>query len=84
MSTVRINTSDTAWMERQHAVTAADIVTYGTDVEGAVYFQVEIEVETVEHVEFAGAKMIRFDLGSYGPNDHSRGAMYPATYLVRD
>lgn len=82
MATVKINTSDTAWVERMHAVTAADIVTYGTDIKGAVYFQVEVEVETVEHVKFAGASMIRFDLGPNAPRDNSRYAMYPATYLV--
>lgn len=82
MSTVRINTSDTDWVERMHAVTAADIVTYGTDIKGAVYFQVDVEVETVEHVEFAGAKMIRFDLGPNAPRDHNRYAMYPESYLV--
>jgi len=84
MPAVRINTSDTAWVARIHAVTAAEIVTYGTDIKGAVYFQVEIEVETVEHVKFAGASMIRFDIGPNAPRDHNRYAMYPESYLVSE
>ena len=83
MATVRINTSDTAWVERMHAVTAAEIVTYGNDIKGTVYFQVEVDVE-VERVKFAGASMIRFDLGPDGPRDSSRWAMYPDTYLVSE
>lgn len=84
MATVKINTSDTAWIERLDAVTATDAepVAYGTDIKGVMYFQVEVEVAKVEHVKFAGAKMIRFDLPN-GPSDHARGAMYPESYLVK-
>ena len=84
MATVRINTSDTAWLERLDAVSAADfaIVAYGADIKGVMYFQAEVEVASVEHVKFAGASMIRFDLGPNAPRDHNRYAMYPDTYLV--
>ena len=60
------------------------MVPCGTDVKGVMYFQVEVEVSAVEHVKFAGAKMIRFDLGADWPADCTRTAMYPESYLVSD
>jgi hypothetical protein len=89
MPTVRINTSDTAWIER-HGIKrdgrgAEDMAAaIGTDVKGVMYFATETEVSNVEHVKFAGASMIRFDLGPHAPRDHNRYAMYPATYLVSE
>ena len=82
MATVRINTSDTDWIERHAA--GSEPVAYGTDIKGVMYFQVEVKVASVEHVKFAGASMIRFDLGLYWPSDCTRGAMYPDTYLVKE
>lgn len=79
MATVKINTSDLDWI-RKHGL--SEPVVYGTDIKGTVYFATEITVPTVERVTFAGADMIRFDLGPDGPRDSSRWAMYPATYLV--
>ena len=78
---VKVNTSDTAWIER-HALD--EPVIHGTDISGVLYFQVTAEVPAVEHVTFAGAKMIRFDLGPDAPRDGSRHAMYPETYLVKE
>jgi hypothetical protein len=81
MTTVRINTSDTEWIGRRgHGVSVA----YGTDITGVMYFGTTAEVAGVEHVKFAGASMIRFDLGPDAPRDHSRYAMYPDTYLVSE
>jgi hypothetical protein len=82
MATVKINTSDIAWIKRHASEDSA--VPYGTDITGASYFQVEITVPTVEHVTFAHARMIRFDLGPDAPNDANRNAMYPASYLVSE
>jgi hypothetical protein len=79
MATVKINTSDTAWIER-HAI--AEPVAHGTDIKGAMYFSTTISVAGVEHVKFAGAAMIRFDIGPDAPRDHSRYAMYPESYLA--
>jgi hypothetical protein len=76
---VKVNTSDTKWIARR---AVDEPVAHGTDVKGAMYFSATIEVPNVEHVTFAGAKMIRFDIGKDAPRDHNRYAMYPATYLV--
>ena len=83
MATVRINTSDTEWIER-HGHGLEGPVAYGTDIKGVMYFTAPVEVADVEHVKFAGASMIRFDLGLYWPRDCTRGAMYPDTYLVEE
>jgi hypothetical protein len=80
MATVKINTSDTGWIERRGP---AEPVAYGTDIEGVMYFSTEVEVGSVRHVRFAGASMIRFDLGAGAPADHNRNAMYPESYLVK-
>lgn len=81
MATVRINTSDTDWIKRN--ASESEAIPYGTDAQGVMYFQAEIQVAAVEHVTFAGARMIRFDLPDR-PADHARpGAMYPESYLVR-
>ena len=76
---VTINTSDTDWISR-HGI--GEPVAHGTDIKGVMYFSTTVEVGSVEHVTFAGAKMIRFDLGKDAPCDHNRHAMYPAHYLV--
>ncbi len=81
MATVKVNTSDTEWITR-HGNGPEGIVAYGTDIKGVMYFTTTVEVEIVQHVKFAGASMIRFDLGPNAPRDHSRWAMYPDTYLV--
>jgi hypothetical protein len=81
MATVKINTSDIEWVKRHGA---GEPVAYGTDIKGVMYFATAVEVVAVEHVTFAGAKMIRFDLGTDAPADHNRRAMYPAAYLVED
>jgi hypothetical protein len=81
MATVRINTSDLEWIKRNAAL-ESDVIPYGTDTKGVMYFQVNVEVETVEHVKFAGASMIRFDLGPNAPRDSNRHAMYPESYLI--
>ena len=83
MATVRINTSDTAWIEHW-AASLDDVVPHGTDIKGVMYFTVPVEVGEVERVKFAGASMIRFDLGPDAPRDSSRYAMYPDTYLVSE
>ena len=83
MATVRINTSDTEWIER-HGHGLEGPVAYGTDIKGVMYFTAPVEVADVEHVKFAGASMIRFDLGPDAPRDHNRWAMYPDTYLVEE
>lgn len=76
---VKINTSDLEWIQRH----GTDPVVHGTDIKGVVYFNTTVEVPAVERLTFAGADMIRFDLGPDAPRDHSRQAMYPArTYLV--
>ena len=80
MAVVRINTSDTDWIKR-HAP-ESEVIPFGTDAKGVMYFQAEVEVGPVEHVKFAGAKMIRFDLGADWPSDSTRTAMYPDKYLV--
>ena len=80
MATVKVNTSDMEWINRNYA--DADVVAYGTDIKGVMYFAVTVDVDHVEHVKFAGAAMIRFDLGPNAPRDHNRHAMYPDTYLV--
>ena len=82
MATVKVNTSDMEWINRNYA--DADVVAYGTDIKGVMYFAVTVDVDHVEHVKFAGAAMIRFDLGPNAPRDHNRHAMYPDTYLVQD
>jgi hypothetical protein len=79
--TVKINTSDIEWIERRAIVAP---VAHGTDIKGVNYFQVEIQVSEVERVTFAGASMIRFDIGDDAPSDHNRHAMYPETYLVSE
>lgn len=81
MATVKVNTSDAAWTER-HGTDWP--VAYGTDIKGVMYFSVTVEVEAVERVKFAGASMIRFDLGADAPSDHNRNAMYPDSYLVKE
>jgi len=75
---VKLNTSDTQWIERR---ACADPVLHGNDIKGRMYFTVTIDVPHVEHVTFAGAKMIRYDIGKDAPRDHNRYAMYPAYYL---
>jgi hypothetical protein len=80
--TVRINTSDVEWL-KLHA-TETEIIPYGTDASGVMYFQAEIKVWSVEHVTFAGTRMIRFDFITGGPSDHAKGAMYPESYLVEE
>ena len=81
MPVVRITTSDLKWIKRNAAL-ESDVIPHGTDVRGVMYFQVEVEVASVKHEKFAGAKMIRFDLAER-PADHARpGAMYPESYLV--
>jgi hypothetical protein len=83
MATVRINTSDIAWIKRN--ADEADVIPAGTDIKGVMYFQAEFQVDGVEHVKFAGCPMIRFDIGSDWPIDHTRTAMYPAAkYLVSE
>jgi hypothetical protein len=78
-ATVKVNTSDTAWIDRY----GLDMpVAHGTDIKGVMYFTTTIEVPAVERVKFAGADMIRFDLGPDAPRDHNRAAMYPVSYLV--
>jgi hypothetical protein len=47
-----------------------------------MHFQTIIEVPAVQRVKFAGAAMIRFDLGADFPSDAARGVMYPESYLV--
>jgi hypothetical protein len=79
MVKVKINTSDTKWIARR---AVDEPIAHGTDIKGVMYFTTTVEVESVEHVTFAGAKMIRFDLGKDAPRDHNRHGMYPATYLV--
>jgi hypothetical protein len=79
MTQVKINTSDVDWI-RKHGI--GEPVPIGTDVQGAMNFGTVVEVAGVEHVKFAGADMIRFDLGKDAPRDHNRHAMYPAHYLV--
>ncbi len=81
MTTVKINTSDTEWIRRYGIDLPCAI---GTDVKGVMYFTTTIEVGTIEHVKFAGADMIRFNLGPDAPSDHNRNAMYPASYLVTE
>lgn len=76
---VTINTSDIDWIQRRGI---GEPVAHGTDIKGAMYFGTVVEVDAVEHVKFAGAQMIRFDLGKDAPRDHNRYAMYPAHYLV--
>ena len=82
MAIVRINTSDTDWIKRYGAESEA--IAFGTDVKGVMYFQVEISVERVERVKFAGASMIRFSFGVDAPRDHTSAAMYPDKYLVSE
>ena len=81
---VRINTSDIEWIGRR----SLDLpVACGTDIKGVMYFTAPVAVPGVEHVTFAGAKMIRFDLGADWPYDHTRNArnaMYPESYLVSE
>lgn len=84
MPTVRINTSDTEWIKRHPHGTGGDLIAYGKDIRGVMYFSTPVEVDTVERVEFAHAKMIRFDLGPDAPRDCNRWAMYPDTYLVSE
>jgi hypothetical protein len=79
MARVKINTSDVAWIERHGQ---DEPVAYGTDIKGVMYFNTVIEVAEVEHRRFAGAAMIRFDIGPDAPRDHNRHAMYPESYLV--
>jgi hypothetical protein len=81
MATVRINTSDLEWIKR-HGHGLEGPVPYGTDIKGVMHFTAPVEVGEVEHVKFAGASMIRFDLGPDAPRDSNRYAMYPDTYLV--
>jgi hypothetical protein len=84
MAVVRINTSDTAWIKR-HA-NEDDVIPYGSDVQGNMYFQIEVTVPNVEHVTFARTDMIRFDLGKDLPRDAmNRWVMCPAAkYLVSE
>ena len=81
MATVKINTSDIDWIKRHGT---GEPVTHGTDTKGAMFFTTEIEVAGVERVTFAGAKMIRFDIGPRAPRGHNRYAMYPESYLVSE
>ena len=80
MALVKINTSDTEWITRRGQ---DEPVVHGTDIKGAVYFQTVIEVASIERTTFAGAKMIRFDLGTDLPSDAlNRAIMCPESYLV--
>lgn len=79
MTRVKINTSDVAWIKR-HGL--GEPVAHGTDIKGVMYFGTVIEVAKVEHVKFAGARMVRFDIGADAPCDHNRHAMYPESYLA--
>ena len=83
MATVKVNTSDLEWVKR-HGHGLEGPVAYGTDIKGVMYFTAPVTVAEVERVKFAGADMIRFDLGPDAPRDHNRYAMYPATYLGRE
>ncbi len=82
MATVKVNTSDLDWIKR-HA-SEDDVIPYGTDTRGVMYFQADVTVLNVEHVTFAGAKMIRFEFVADAPLDHGRTAMYPDSYLVAE
>jgi len=79
MTRVKVNTSDIKWIERR---SVDEPVAHGADARGVMYFSATVEVASVEYVTFAGAKMIRFDLGEDAPRDHNRYAMYPAVYRV--
>ena len=81
MAIVRINTSDIKWLERRSLDLPAAV---GTDVKGVMYFTAPVAVPAVEHVKFAAAKMVRFDLGDDWPSDCTRTAMYPESYLVKE
>ena len=83
MAIVKINTSDTEWIGRR-GLDPEGPVAYGTDIKGVMYFTAPVVVPGVEHVKFAGASMIRFDLGADAPRDSNRYAMYPAKYLVKE
>ena len=76
---VKVNTSDTDWIERRGI---DEPVIHGTDISGVVYFQTIAEVDAIERTTFAGAKMIRFDFGDDAPRDGACNAMYPESYLV--
>jgi hypothetical protein len=82
MARVKINTSDIDWI-KGHAP-ESEVIPYGTDIKGVMYFQAEVKVWSVEHVKFAGAKMIRFEFASGSPSDHAKSAMYPESYLIND
>jgi hypothetical protein len=81
MPAVKINTSDTAWIERR---AIDEPIAYGTDIKGVMHFTATVKVPAVQRVKFAGAAMIRFDLGADFPADHARGGMYPESYLVSE
>ncbi len=83
MATVKVNTSDLDWIKR-HGHGLEGPIPYGTDIRGVMYFTTPVEVAAVERVTFAGASMIRFDLGPDAPRDHPRWAMYPGSYLVAE
>ena len=83
MPTVKVNTSDTEWITR-HGHGLEGLVVYGADIRGVIYFTTPVEVPAVEHVKFARADMIRFDLGPDAPRDHNRWAMYPESYLIKE
>lgn len=78
MATVRVVTSDTAWIGR-HGLTPA--VLDGKDCKGREFYATTIE-RPVEHTKFGGKDMIRFDLGDDAPRDHNRWAQVPASWLV--
>jgi len=79
MAIVKVNTSDVGWVKRHGR---GEPVAYGTDIKGVMYFSTEVEVPGVQRVTFAGADMIRFDLGADAPCDGNGHAMYPASYLI--
>ena len=83
MAIVKINTSDTDWIDRR-GLDLEGPVAYGTDIKGVMYFTAPVAVPGVERVKFAGAKMIRFDLGADWPSDCPRTAMYPESYLISE
>jgi hypothetical protein len=80
MATVKIRTSDTAWIAAS-GLTAA--VPAGEDCKGVRYFSTTVRRE-VERLVFAGAQMVRLDLGTSTPKDQGRHVMVPASYIVSE
>jgi hypothetical protein len=80
MATVKIRTSDTAWIA-SHGLSPA--VSDGEDCNGVKFFSTTVRRE-VQRVTFAGAQMARFDLGTSTPKDQGRHVMVPAAYVVSE